>query len=144
MTAIDGGFVLRVNGPFTLAPGESVDSVVVVKGDALIGGTVHDTLVVINGHADIAGRVEGNVTIVKGDVTLEGGSFVSRVTIINGSVTPRERLRRRARHQPARLRLLPGALLLAVLAGNDHRRRDCGARLRRHRRAAALRRRRKC
>ncbi len=69
-----GGFVVRVNGPFTLAPGESVNSVVVVKGDALIGGTVRDTLVVINGHADIAGRVEGNVTIVKGDVTLEGGA----------------------------------------------------------------------
>ncbi len=82
----NGGFVVRVNGPFTLAPGESVNSVVVVKGDALIGGTVHDTLLVINGHADIAGRVEGNVTIVKGDVTLEGGSFVNRVTIINGSV----------------------------------------------------------
>jgi hypothetical protein len=81
----EGGFVVRVNGPFTLGPGESVDSVVVVKGDALIGGTVHDMLVVINGHADIAGRVEGNVTIIKGDVTLEGGSFVERVTIINGS-----------------------------------------------------------
>jgi hypothetical protein len=82
----EGGFVVRVNGPFTLGPGESVDSVVVVKGDALIGGTVHDTLVVINGHADIAGRVEGNVTIIKGKVTLEGGSFVDHVTIINGSV----------------------------------------------------------
>jgi hypothetical protein len=81
-----GGFVVRVNGPFTLASGESVDSVIVVRGDALIGGTVHDTLLVINGHADIAGRVEGNVTIIKGDVTLEGGSFVNRVTIINGSV----------------------------------------------------------
>jgi hypothetical protein len=80
-------FVLRVNGPFTLDPGESVGSVVVVRGDALIGGTVRDSLVVINGNADIAGRVEGNVTIIKGDVTLEGGSFVNRVTIIRGGVT---------------------------------------------------------
>jgi hypothetical protein len=82
-----GGFVVRVNGPFTLAPGDNVDSVVVVRGDAVIGGTVHDTLLVINGHTDIAGRVEGNVVIIKGDVTLEGGSFVNRATIINGSVT---------------------------------------------------------
>jgi len=81
------GFIVRVNGPFTLGPGETVGSVVVIKGDALIGGTVRDTLVVINGHATIGGRVEGNVTIVKGDVTLEGGSFVNRVTIINGSVS---------------------------------------------------------
>ena len=82
----NGGFVLRTNGPYTLAPGDSIDSVVVVKGDAFIGGTVNDSLVVINGKADIAGHVEGHVVIVKGDVTLEGGSFVSRVTIINGSV----------------------------------------------------------
>ncbi|MBE3111952.1 MAG: hypothetical protein IMZ46_15845 [Acidobacteria bacterium] len=81
------GFVLRVNGPFTLAPEESVGSVVVIRGDALIGGTVRDGLVVVNGQATIAGRVEGNVTIIRGDVTLEGGSFVERVTIINGSVT---------------------------------------------------------
>jgi hypothetical protein len=81
------GFVVRVNGPFSLAAGESVDSAFVIKGDALIGGTVHNTLLVINGNADIAGRVEGNVTIIKGNVTLEGGSFVNRVTIINGSVT---------------------------------------------------------
>jgi len=82
-----GGFIVRVNGPFTLEPGESIDSVIVIRGDALIGGTVHDTLLVIDGHADIAGRVEGNVTVIRGDVTLEGGSFANRVTIINGSVT---------------------------------------------------------
>ena len=81
------GFVVRVNGPFTLGPADSVDSVVVIKGDALIGGTVHGTVLVIDGSADIAGRVEGNVTVIKGDVTLEGGSFVKRVTIIDGSVT---------------------------------------------------------
>ncbi|HUS81819.1 MAG TPA: hypothetical protein VM013_01005 [Dehalococcoidia bacterium] len=82
----EGGFVLRINGPFALASGDSIDSAVVIRGDAVIGGTVRDTLLVIDGHADIAGRVEGNVTIIKGNVTLEGGSFVSRVTIINGSV----------------------------------------------------------
>jgi len=78
---------LRVNGPFTLAPEDSVGSVIVIRGDALIGGTVRDGLIVVNGQATIAGRVEGNVTIIRGDVTLEGGSFVERVTIINGSVT---------------------------------------------------------
>ncbi len=82
-----GGFVVRVNGPFTLSVGDSVNSVVVIKGDGLIGGTVHGTLLVIDGNADVAGRVEGNVTVIRGDVTLEGGSFVNRVTVINGSVT---------------------------------------------------------
>ncbi len=81
------GFVVRVNGPFTLGVGDSVDSVVVVRGDALIGGTVHGTLLVIDGSANVAGRVEGNVTVLKGNVTLEGGSFVNRVTVINGGVT---------------------------------------------------------
>ncbi len=81
------GIVARVNGSYTLAAGDSVETAIVVNGDALIGGTVRGTLFVINGNADISGRVEGNVTIIKGDATLEGGSFVNRVTIISGGVT---------------------------------------------------------
>ncbi len=81
-----GGFALRVRGTFTLAPDESVGSVIVVKGDANIAGTVRDRLVVINGNADIAGRVDGGVTVIKGTVTLEGGSHVNRVTIVRGTV----------------------------------------------------------
>jgi hypothetical protein len=80
------GLVARVDGPFTLNAGDSVDNVIVVRGDALIGGTVHGMLLVIGGNADIAGRVEGNVTVLRGDVTLEGGSFVNRVSVINGGV----------------------------------------------------------
>jgi hypothetical protein len=81
-----GGFALRVHGTFTLPPDESVGSVVVVKGDANIAGTVRDRLVVVSGNADIAGSVNGGVTVIRGSVTLEGGSHVSRVTIIRGTV----------------------------------------------------------
>jgi hypothetical protein len=83
----DKGFVLRTNGPFTLDAGESAGTVIVVRGDALIGGTVEHALIVVNGSAVVGGTVKGNVTVIRGDVTLESGSHVNRVTIINGKVT---------------------------------------------------------
>ena len=81
-----GGFALRLHGTYTLPPNESVGSVVVIRGDANIAGTVTGRLTVINGNADIAGDVNGAVTVIKGTVTLEGGSHVDHVTIIRGTV----------------------------------------------------------
>ncbi|MGD0114474.1 MAG: hypothetical protein ABSC13_00520 [Dehalococcoidia bacterium] len=81
-----GGLALRLHGTYTLPPGESVGSVVVIRGDANIAGTVTGRLIVVNGNADIAGSVNGAVTIIRGTVTLEGGSHVDRVTIIRGTV----------------------------------------------------------
>ena len=81
-----GGFALTVHGSYVLGPNEGIGSVVVIRGDAVIAGTVHHRLVVIDGNADIAGRVDGGVTIVRGTITLEGGSHVNRVTIIRGTV----------------------------------------------------------
>ena len=83
----DRGFVLRTNGPFTLDAGESAGTVIVVRGDAFIGGTIDHSLIVVDGSAVVGGVVKGNVVVVRGDLTLESGSHVNRVTIINGKVT---------------------------------------------------------
>ena len=82
----NNGFILRARGTFTLPTGESIGSAVVIKGDAVIAGTVDHSLVVIDGSALIGGQVKGNLTVIKGDVTLESGSHVKRVNIVNGHV----------------------------------------------------------
>ncbi len=85
-----GGFALRLHGTYTLPPNESVGSVVVIRGDADIAGTVRGRLTVISGNADIAGNVNGAVTVIRGTVTLEAGSHVDHVTIIRGTVNRQE------------------------------------------------------
>ncbi len=84
------GFAMRVNGDYRLPAGDSVNTVVVIGGDALIDGTVNDHLVVINGDAVVRGRVDGTATMVRGTITLASGSSVGDVRLIRSDIDQRQ------------------------------------------------------
>jgi hypothetical protein len=77
---------LRIDGDVTNLPGETVGSVIVISGDALIEGTITESLVVIDGTATIRGTVEGDVTVISGDLVLENGSTVDTVNLIRSDL----------------------------------------------------------
>jgi hypothetical protein len=98
----DEGLILRIDGDITNLPGETVGSVIVISGDALVEGTITDSLVVIDGTATIRGTVEGDTTVISGDLVLESGSTVETVNLyrsdlerasdatVNGDIHERE------------------------------------------------------
>jgi len=81
------GLVLRVKGDVTVAAGETVGSVVVINGDALIEGRVRNLVLVIRGDARVTGSVDGNVTMVDGDLALGRTARVKDVSLVRGDLT---------------------------------------------------------
>lgn len=81
-----GGFVLRVNGDYAVSTGESIRTLVVIRGDATVDGTVTDALVVIDGDATVRGTVEDNITVVRGSLTLEQGARVKNIQLIRSDL----------------------------------------------------------
>jgi hypothetical protein len=98
----DEGLVLRIDGNVSNASGETVGTVIVITGDALVEGTITDSLVVVDGTATIRGTVEGDITVISGDLVLESGSTVETVNLyrsdleqasgatVNGDIHERE------------------------------------------------------
>jgi hypothetical protein len=87
--AADGdrrGFTLRVNGDVDLPASQTVGTVIVIRGDAVIAGTVKDALVVIDGKATVSGRVEGDITVINGDLELRGSSRVNNVNLVRSDL----------------------------------------------------------
>ncbi len=82
----NGNILIRINGDVTVARGEELDTVVVIRGDAIIEGTVHDAVVVVRGDLTVRGAVEGSITAINGDVILENGSTVEDVHIVRGDL----------------------------------------------------------
>ena len=78
--------LIRINGDVRVASGETVGSVIVIDGDAVIEGTVTESVVVISGNAVISGSVANEVTVISGDVDLRSGATVKNVTSIDGDV----------------------------------------------------------
>jgi len=79
-------FNLRVNGDFTLPAGQSLDTLLVINGDAAIDGTVRETLIVINGTARISGEVQGDTIVVSGDANLAASARVHDLTLIRSDL----------------------------------------------------------
>jgi hypothetical protein len=79
-------FTLRVNGPVTIGPDESISSVVVISGDATVAGVVRDSLVVIDGKATVSGRVDGDLTVIGGDLELLQGATVENVSLFDSDM----------------------------------------------------------
>lgn len=73
---------LRVNGPATVAAGDSASTIWVVNHDARVDGTVREQLVVLNGTARITGRVEQNVVVVNGHLELAPTARVERDVLL--------------------------------------------------------------
>jgi hypothetical protein len=80
------GLILRIDGDITNLPGETVGTVIVISGDALVEGTITDSLVVVDGTATIRGTVEGDITVISGDLVLESDSRVETVNLIRSDL----------------------------------------------------------
>lgn len=84
----DSDLLLRVNGPVSLAAGDSASTLVAVGGDADVAGFVRDQLVVVNGRARVTGTVRDGITVFNGTVVLAptarvlGDVYVSHGTVV--------------------------------------------------------------
>ncbi|MCK9520378.1 MAG: hypothetical protein M0R74_15345 [Dehalococcoidia bacterium] len=82
----DDGFTMRISGDYRLPPGERVDALLVIDGNAIIEGTVDDVLWVINGDAIVRGVVEGDTVIIRGTLTIEPTGIVDDVSLIRSDL----------------------------------------------------------
>lgn len=85
----DDDVQIRINGPITIARGDTASAVWVVNHDATIDGVLHEGLGVINGTARVSGRVEGGVVIVNGRLELAPGAVVERDVMLYRSTMSR-------------------------------------------------------
>jgi hypothetical protein len=77
--ASDREFTLKINGDYHVAAGDEVGTVIVIRGNATVDGTVDDALVVVDGDAVVHGRVDQGIVVVNGTLTLAAGSTVHDV-----------------------------------------------------------------
>jgi hypothetical protein len=124
-----GDVILRVRGDVHVQPGESVGSVIVVDGNALVQGTVSDRVVVIRGNAVIEGTVEGDVTVINGSLRLTAASRIENAYLlrsdfesasgatVTGEVRERERIVFRGFSAVASILLWVAMTLAVVVAG---------------------------
>jgi hypothetical protein len=81
-----GRVVFVAGGDVDIPAGDQADAVIVIKGDARIGGTVTG-LVLIDGNATLSGATVGSVLIVSGTVDVgEGTTVLGDVSQVNGTV----------------------------------------------------------
>jgi hypothetical protein len=81
-----GRVLVSVQGDVTLPAGEQADVVVVVQGNATVGGTVN-MLVVVEGNATLNGATVENMVIVSGHAALGPGTTVlGDVRTLNATV----------------------------------------------------------
>lgn len=80
-----GGVVIRVNGDAALAAGDQVETLVVIRADATVDGTVHETLLVIEGDATVRGQVD-DVVVIRGTLRLEAGSSVDDIHLYDSDL----------------------------------------------------------
>lgn len=80
-------FVMSVAHDATVPAGDHVDTLVIIRGNARIAGSV-DSLVVVDGTATLTGATAGSVTVVHGTADLQAGTRVTGdVRTMDGSVT---------------------------------------------------------
>src|SRR5680860_979608 len=82
----DDAFLMRVNGTASVPAGETVDAAVMISGDITIDGTVTDSLIVVRGAAIVNGAVGRDITIIDGDLELGPGSTVDDVMLISSNL----------------------------------------------------------
>jgi len=82
-----GTLLVAFNGDVTVPTGEVADGVLVTGGTATVRGTV-ETVVVLNGNAILEGAVVRSVFVTGGSVTIDGASTVSGdVRTLDATVT---------------------------------------------------------
>jgi hypothetical protein len=79
--------LVSVNGTVDVAPGDHVDTLVVIDGDARIGGDI-GAIVVVGGTATLTGATAGSLTVVNGSADLGAGTTIlGDVRTLDGTVT---------------------------------------------------------
>lgn len=78
------GVILRVNGPVSIAAGDTVGMLVVVNGDAVVEG-VAGGLVVISGTARVSGEVRDEIVVARGHLDLAPGGIARDDVMLYGS-----------------------------------------------------------
>jgi hypothetical protein len=82
-----GSVLVTIDGELQVADGDRADAVLVLGGDARIGGDV-DTVVVAGGTATLDGATARSLVVLGGDVDLTGGTVITGdVRTLGGSVT---------------------------------------------------------
>ncbi len=81
----DDEVLVRVNGSDRVEAGESVNVVVIVRGDLVIEGDVLDTTVVVDGDVAVlnGATVDGTLVVVDGTLTLRDGSVTTADIFLN-------------------------------------------------------------
>jgi len=79
-------FVFKVKGDLAVPAGDTIQNAAVIQGNATIAGTVEQNLFVVKGDAVITGTVTDSVTVIRGTLTLENGSTVGDVTLIDSTL----------------------------------------------------------
>jgi hypothetical protein len=83
----DSETVSRIRGDVFIAEGEAVGSLLIIDGNAYIGGTVQGTVFILRGDAEVTGAVTGHMTVVAGDIDLRDKARVASVTSIGGDLS---------------------------------------------------------
>ncbi len=78
--------LLKVNGNTQVAAGDTIENAVVINGNINVAGTVEDTVLVVSGDAVVTGTVNGTISVVSGKLTLESGSTVKDVMLIDSDL----------------------------------------------------------
>lgn len=86
ITDEDDSLLLKVNGDTAVAAGDTIQNAVVINGNVTVAGTIEENLFVGRGDAVISGTVNGTVTVVRGTLTLENGSTVDDVMLIDSDL----------------------------------------------------------
>ena len=79
---------IRINGPVTIARGDTAAAVLVISHDATIDGVLREGLGIINGTARVRGQVSGGVVVVNGHLDVESGAVIERdVMLYHSTIT---------------------------------------------------------
>ncbi len=87
LTDGEDSVLLKVNGNTQVVAGDTIQNAVVINGNINVAGTVEDTVLVVQGDAVVTGTINGTVSVVRGTLTLEPGSTVKDVMLIDSDLT---------------------------------------------------------
>ena len=79
--------LLKVNGNTQVAAGDTIENAVVINGNITVAGTVENSVSVVQGDAIVTGTINGTISVVRGTLTLEAGSTVQDVMLIDSELT---------------------------------------------------------
>jgi hypothetical protein len=86
LTDGEDSVLVKVNGDTQVAAGDTIENAVVINGNINVAGTVDDSVMVVKGDAVVTGTINGTISVVRGTLTLESGSTVHDVMLIDSDL----------------------------------------------------------